>query len=130
MICVRGLGMRLSSGGAPVDVLTKIDLDVPDGQFLAVAGPSGSGKSTLLGLIAGLDQPTAGSVMVAGVDLTADRAGLLMSDDLSTAVEVIRAADPASSSVTPEDRVEEIYKYSVSEQYFAARKALGVAIGS
>jgi len=70
MICVRGLGMRLSSGGAPVDVLTKIDLDVPDGQFLAVAGPSGSGKSTLLGLIAGLDQPTAGSVMVAGVDLT------------------------------------------------------------
>jgi hypothetical protein len=67
---------------------------------------------------------------VAGVDLSADRAGLLMSDDLSTAVEVIRAADPASSSVPQEDRVEEIYKYSVSEQYLGARKALGVAIGS
>jgi putative ABC transport system ATP-binding protein len=62
--------MRLSSGGAPVDVLAGIDLDVPDGQFLAVAGPSGSGKSTLLGLIAGLDQPTGGSVTVAGVDIT------------------------------------------------------------
>jgi tetratricopeptide (TPR) repeat protein len=67
---------------------------------------------------------------VAGVDLSADRAGLLMSDDLSTAVEVIRAADPASSSVPQEDRVEEIYKYSVSEQNLGARKALGVAIGS
>jgi tetratricopeptide (TPR) repeat protein len=67
---------------------------------------------------------------VSGIDLTADRAGLLMSDDLATAVEMVRAADPASSSVTPEQRVEEIYKYAVSDQYFAARKALGIAIGS
>ena len=66
---------------------------------------------------------------VSGVDLTVDRAGLLMSDDLATAVEVIRAADPASSSVSPEQRVEEIYKYAVSDQYFAARKALGISIG-
>jgi putative ABC transport system ATP-binding protein len=43
---------------------------VPAGQFLAIAGPSGSGKSTLLGLIAGLDQPTAGRIEVAGVDIT------------------------------------------------------------
>jgi hypothetical protein len=65
----------------------------------------------------------------AGVDLSADRAGLLMSDDLATAVEVIRAADPASSSVSPTERVEEIYKYSVSEQYLAARAALGISVG-
>ena len=45
-------------------------LEVPAGQFLAIAGPSGSGKSTLLGLIAGLDQPTAGRIEVAGVDIT------------------------------------------------------------
>jgi putative ABC transport system ATP-binding protein len=44
---------------------------VPAGQFLAIAGPSGSGKSTLLGLIAGLDQPTAGRIEVAGIDVTA-----------------------------------------------------------
>jgi putative ABC transport system ATP-binding protein len=71
MIRVRGLSMRLASGGRSVDVLTDVSLDVPAGQFLAIAGPSGSGKSTLLGLIAGLDQPTAGRIEVAGVDITA-----------------------------------------------------------
>jgi putative ABC transport system ATP-binding protein len=77
MIRVRGLSMRLASGGRGVDVLTDVSLDVPAGQFLAIAGPSGSGKSTLLGLIAGLDQPTAGQIEVAGVDVTAlDEDGL------------------------------------------------------
>jgi len=71
MIRVRGLSMRLASGGRGVDVLTDVSLDVPAGQFLAIAGPSGSGKSTLLGLIAGLDRPTAGRIEVAGVDVTA-----------------------------------------------------------
>src|SRR6058998_2593293 len=70
MIRIRGLSMRFTSGGAAVDVLADISLDVPPGQFLAVAGPSGSGKSTLLGLIAGLDQPTAGGITVAGVEIT------------------------------------------------------------
>ena len=70
MISIRDLSMRLTSGGRHVDVLTDVTLDVPPGQFLAVAGPSGSGKSTLLGLIAGLDQPTAGRIRVAGVEIT------------------------------------------------------------
>ena len=70
MISIRDLSMRLTSGGRHVDVLTEVTLDVPAGQFLAVAGPSGSGKSTLLGLIAGLDQPTAGHIRVAGVEIT------------------------------------------------------------
>ena len=70
MIRIRGLSMRFTSGGAAVDVLADISLDVPPGQFLAVAGPSGSGKSTLLGLVAGLDQPTAGRITVAGVEIT------------------------------------------------------------
>ena len=71
MISVRGLSMRLTSGGRAVDVLSDVSLEVPAGQFLAIAGPSGSGKSTLLGLIAGLDQPTAGTIEVAGVSITA-----------------------------------------------------------
>ena len=77
MISVRSLSMRLTSGGRAVEVLTDVSLEVPAGQFLAIAGPSGSGKSTLLGLIAGLDQPTAGQIEVAGVDVTAlDKDGL------------------------------------------------------
>src|SRR3989441_5156701 len=70
MITVRGLRMRLASGGRPVDVLTDITLEVPARQFVAIAGPSGSGKSTLLGLIAGLDRPTAGDITVRGVEIT------------------------------------------------------------
>jgi putative ABC transport system ATP-binding protein len=71
VISLRDVSMRLASGGRPVDVLTRISLEVPAGQFLAVAGPSGSGKSTLLGLIAGLEQPTSGRITVAGVEITA-----------------------------------------------------------
>ncbi|HYB69598.1 MAG TPA: ABC transporter ATP-binding protein [Candidatus Bathyarchaeia archaeon] len=70
VISVRGVGMRLASGGRTVDVLSDVTLAVPAGQFVAIAGPSGSGKSTLLGLIAGLDRPTAGSIEVAGVEIT------------------------------------------------------------
>ena len=70
MISIRELSMRLASGGHHVDVLTRVSLDVPAGQFLAIAGPSGSGKSTLLGLIAGLDQPTSGTITVAGAEIT------------------------------------------------------------
>ena len=52
-----------------------VDLQVADGEFLAVLGPSGSGKSTLLRLIAGLDQPTSGTVEINGSDVTHVRAG-------------------------------------------------------
>jgi len=70
MISIERLSMRLASGGAAVDVLTDVSLQIPSGQFLAVAGPSGSGKSTLLGLLAGLDQPTTGRIVVEGVEIT------------------------------------------------------------
>src|SRR5256712_9430197 len=70
MLPVRGLSMRLDSGGRRVDVLTDITVEVPARQFVAIAGPSGSGKSTLLGLIAGLDRPTAGDITVRGVEIT------------------------------------------------------------
>ena len=69
MIEIKDLVMRLPVGGREVTILDGVSLEVPSGQFLALTGPSGSGKSTLLGLVAGLDQPVAGSVRVAGVDL-------------------------------------------------------------
>ena len=58
-------------GSAPVEVLQGIDLEVRDGEFLVLVGPSGCGKSTLLRLLAGLEEPSSGQVMVGGRDVTA-----------------------------------------------------------
>src|SRR5580704_17239064 len=52
-----------------IKVLDGINLDVPQGEFVALMGPSGSGKTTLLNPIAGIDRATSGRVMVAGTDL-------------------------------------------------------------
>jgi putative ABC transport system ATP-binding protein len=60
----------LAAGGRSVTILDQIDLIIPTKQLVAIVGPSGSGKSTLLGLMAGLDRPTSGSVILDGVDIT------------------------------------------------------------
>lgn len=70
MIQVRDLVMQFPSGGQLLTILDGIALGVEAGEVCAITGPSGSGKSTLLGLLAGLDRPTAGSIVVAGVELT------------------------------------------------------------
>ncbi len=70
MIRIRDVVMRLPSGGRPLTILDGVTLDIPAGEVCAITGPSGSGKSTLLGLIAGLDRPSAGSITVAGVEIT------------------------------------------------------------
>ena len=59
------------SGGREITVLRDITFDLEPGGFLAITGPSGSGKSTLLGLLAGLDRPTRGRVVLDGHDLSA-----------------------------------------------------------
>ncbi|SRR6266404_6990366 len=58
------------SGAEMLTILHSLDLTIPDGQFITVVGPSGSGKSTLLGLIAGLDEPTAGEIRIDGQTIT------------------------------------------------------------
>ena len=70
MIQLRDVSKTVSSGGAPLTILHPLSFEVARGQFLAIVGPSGSGKSTLLGLIAGLDSPTSGDVMIDGVNIT------------------------------------------------------------
>jgi putative ABC transport system ATP-binding protein len=60
----------LPLGHERIDILKGINLRILKGEFVAIIGPSGSGKSTLLGIIAGLDNPTSGQVLVDGVDIT------------------------------------------------------------
>ena len=70
MIEVRAVTKSINTGTHRVDILKGIDLDIPRGQFAAIMGPSGSGKSTLLGLLAGLDSPTSGRIILDGEDIT------------------------------------------------------------
>ena len=66
---VRNVHKFFQRGSEQIDVLNDLSLEVPEGEFLALMGPSGSGKTTLLNLIAGLDRPTRGQVIVHGQDL-------------------------------------------------------------
>ena len=70
MIQLRDVSKTVKSGDQPLTILHSLTLDIPRGQFMAIVGPSGSGKSTLLGLIAGLDAPTSGAVLIDDVDIT------------------------------------------------------------
>src|SRR2546426_6545422 len=65
-----GLGKKYQRGGEAIHVLQGLNLDVDAGDFVAFMGPSGSGKTTLLNLLGGLDVPSAGSVTVAGDEIT------------------------------------------------------------
>jgi putative ABC transport system ATP-binding protein len=66
LVTVRNLHKVFHRGGERIDVLQGVNLDIPQGDFLALMGPSGSGKTTLLNLLGGLDTPTEGSITVAG----------------------------------------------------------------
>jgi putative ABC transport system ATP-binding protein len=70
MISLREVSKTVVSGAGSLTILHPLSLDISRGQFIAVVGPSGSGKSTLLGLIAGLDAPTSGDVVIDGVNIT------------------------------------------------------------
>jgi putative ABC transport system ATP-binding protein len=69
-VSAAALTRTYGEGGSAVHALRGVSLEVPAGQFTAVMGPSGSGKSTLMHLLAGLDTPDAGSVRIAGEDIT------------------------------------------------------------
>jgi putative ABC transport system ATP-binding protein len=70
MIELREVSKTVTSGSEPLTILHPLTITIPKGQFVAVVGPSGSGKSTLLGLIAGLDAPSTGQVIIDGREIT------------------------------------------------------------
>ena len=70
VVSARDLVRRYGDGETAVPALRGVSLDIARGQLTAVMGPSGSGKSTLMHILAGLDQPTAGEVTIAGIDIT------------------------------------------------------------
>lgn len=69
-IVVRELKKSIRNGTRTVEILKGLDFVVPSGQFVAIMGSSGSGKSTLLGLLAGLDAPTSGEVLLQGQSIS------------------------------------------------------------
>ena len=70
IIEVTNLTKSIGNGASRVEILRGIDFSVPRGQYVAIMGPSGSGKSTLLGLLAGLDTPTTGRIVLDGAEIT------------------------------------------------------------
>jgi putative ABC transport system ATP-binding protein len=77
LVTVRGLDKKYRRGSEEIHVLQGLNLDVDPGDFVAFMGPSGSGKTTLLNLLGGLDVPSAGSISVAGDEITHMSSGKL-----------------------------------------------------
>jgi putative ABC transport system ATP-binding protein len=75
LVRIKGVDKVFKRGSEEIHVLGGLDLEIPDGEFLALMGPSGSGKSTLLNLIGGLDRPSEGEVEIGGqrIDKLSDR---------------------------------------------------------
>jgi putative ABC transport system ATP-binding protein len=70
IVSVKDLNKSYRRGSQTVPVLENITFEICDGEFLALMGPSGSGKSTLLNILAGIDKPESGSVIIGGVDIS------------------------------------------------------------
>src|SRR4249919_735165 len=69
LVSIRDVHKHFTRGNERIDVLKGVNLDIPDGDFLALMGPSGSGKTTLLNLLGGLDQPSGGTLEVGGTNI-------------------------------------------------------------
>ena len=70
MIELRNVSKTVLSGAEPLTIVQPLDLVISAGQYVSIVGPSGSGKSTLLGLIAGLDVPTTGEIVIEGQEIS------------------------------------------------------------
>ena len=71
MLELKNLSFTVDGAGRDTEIIRDVSLTVPDGEFLVVTGPNGGGKSTLARLIMGIEQPTAGQILLNGRDITA-----------------------------------------------------------
>ncbi|HEY6080576.1 MAG TPA: tetratricopeptide repeat protein [Polyangiaceae bacterium] len=106
---------------------------VTEAMHALEAGVTGQARDHLTRVVSKL--LTSGAALdlkrwVRGVDLTADRVGFLLSHDLETATQIIKASDQSTSSVATDDRLKELVLFSVSSQYFRLRQQLGIAVDS
>ena len=97
LVTIRDVHKVFHRGSERIDVLQGVNVDIPQGDFLALMGPSGSGKTTLLNLLGGLDRPTGGTVEE--ISVAAATNGSPMRAPIST---ISRAS--ASAAATPTDR--------------------------
>jgi putative ABC transport system ATP-binding protein len=77
LVEIRDVYKSFQRGAEKIEIFTGLTLDIPEGSFSALMGPSGSGKSTLLNMLAGLDRPTSGRIVVAGAEVSAMSPGQL-----------------------------------------------------
>jgi putative ABC transport system ATP-binding protein len=77
LVKIRDVHKYFTRGSERIDVLQGVNLEVPEGDFLALMGPSGSGKTTLLNLMGGLDRPSSGSIEVGGANISTLSGGQL-----------------------------------------------------
>lgn len=123
--------IKLSSPQFPVS--PELEGAVVEAMQALEAGVTGQARDHLTRVVAKL--LTSGAALdlkrwVRGVDLTADRVGFLLSHDLETATQIIKASDESTSSVSTDERLKELVLFSVSSQYFGMRQQLGIAVDS
>lgn len=123
--------IKLTSPQFPVT--PELEGAVAEAMHALEAGVTGQARDHLTRVVSKL--LTSGAALdlkrwVRGVDLTADRVGFLLSHDLETATQIIKASDESTSSVAAEERLKELVLFSVSSQYFQLRRQLGIAVDS
>src|SRR5712692_8013168 len=102
---IRNVTKSLPLGRVQIDILKGISFQIMSGEFISIVGPSGSGKSTLLGIIAGLDNPSSGQVLIDGVDITRMSEGQLAEIRNSKIGMVFQAFNPIPT-LTAQENVE------------------------
>jgi len=123
--------IKLTSPQFPV--APELEGAVAEAMHALDAGVTGQARDHLTRVVAKL--LTSGAALdlkrwVRGVDLTADRVGFVLSHDLETATQIVKASDQSTSSVATEERLKELVLFSVSNHYFQLRRQLGIAVDS